>query len=1309
MRKTLLKALSGLLVLLMLVSLCPTNVSAASSYPNTHVNTGDQAADIVAVAVSQAGYCEGSLSGNPSYASSNNYQKFGQWYDANVDNIGVTRAAWCAAFVSWCANQAGVPSSVVYYHAYCPYGVNWFRNQGRFKYAASRGGTYVPKAGDIVYFAPAGSSTSSHVGIVRYVSNGYVYTVEGNTSGQNGEVNEGGGVFLKSYSLSYSRLYGYGTPNYSNNSGHTISFDSNGGSAVADVQVKEGGTLSAPANPTRYGFNFVGWYCNPELTDPYVFGSPVPYSFTLYAKWEEAYWGANTNLMPVDGLLVRNNYNNSDQYVWPYYNDDGSVTIYNGVSDSNSWPSAYMSYENSVDSGNDAYIYVKYNATAGFNATIDYLDADGNPQSVKLSQLAGRGDTDFPPGYEEFFVNFGQYVYDQGHLTTSDGSAHSVNIKYIKVTYYVVGGLDSYVRLYDMKFTPAFEIEQAYASLMSSDITQNDGSGSYVYHNGVLTATSNTDLGYSLTMNTNQQIDPTDFCYLLAGINSSVPFNISMDVVKADGTTATVDFASEFYPAFGGLAEKPEALPAGTWSNALDLLGYFRWNGGETSVTSVSNITITLEGQGTLTLNDLQASRGMMVKAVNDGQSASGSYDNTYLITFVSNGGSEVTSVHVREGETLTCPTDPTRYGYVFAGWYCDPELNDPYDFTTPVPYSFNLYAKWEPWPINHNLMPVESKLQLDNYQGSGQYIWPYYNDDGSVTFYNGVTNDENHSWPSAWMDYENSINLDGNAYIHLKYDASADFNAEIQYMDSECNLHTAQLSKVAGLSTTDFPAGTHEYYIDFGSWLLAQDHIPDSMRQNYTKVTYYVVGGLDEYVRLYDFSCVDAYTVTFNSNGGSEVYRMAVEKGQPISAPEAPTRYGYDFVGWYCDPALQDPYDFSQPVNYSFVLYAKWALSQDAVYDGGMAGDGVIYAEGFDISFWNGESFDLQAIKDAGYDYVIIRCGSTNLGEDGLFDGFYEKARAVGLDIGTYFYSYATTPEAAIADANKCLSYIEGKTFEYPIYFDYEDPCQNDLSQAQSTEICLAFMDTVANAGYLAGMYSGAYRLSTLDMATLGADYEVWVAHYKDNSHETMDPTYSTMYGMYQYTDSQYVGSIGGFDANVCYKDYPTIVKTYGLNGYSRPTCEHNYVESVTAPTCTVGGYSTFTCTLCGDTYTGNETASTGHSHTYTDNGETHTVGCNNCDYSVTEGHTYENGACICGAVEVTGPAQADIKISHTVSFDSDLKMNYRIKYENIAAAIPNYVTEGAYLVVEKDQYLASGEFAVDTVTLYPDLESDP
>ena len=72
--------------------------------------------------------------------------------------------------------------------------------------------------------------------------------------------------------------------------------------------------------------------------------------------------------------------------------------------------------------------------------------------------------------------------------------------------------------------------------------------------------------------------------------------------------------------------------------------------------------------------------------------------------------------------------------------------------------------------------------------------------------------------------------------------------------------------------------------------------------------------------------------------------------------------------------------------------------------------------------------------------------------------------------------------------------------------------------------------------------------------------------------------------------------------------------------------------------------------------------------------------------------------------------PSEVSVKISHTVSFDSDLQMNYRIKYENIAAAVPGYVTEGAYLLVEKDRYpMGGGEKTVETVTLYPDLVSDP
>ena len=71
--------------------------------------------------------------------------------------------------------------------------------------------------------------------------------------------------------------------------------------------------------------------------------------------------------------------------------------------------------------------------------------------------------------------------------------------------------------------------------------------------------------------------------------------------------------------------------------------------------------------------------------------------------------------------------------------------------------------------------------------------------------------------------------------------------------------------------------------------------------------------------------------------------------------------------------------------------------------------------------------------------------------------------------------------------------------------------------------------------------------------------------------------------------------------------------------------------------------------------------------------------------------------------------PTEVEVKISHTVSFDSDLQMNYRIKLADILAAVPNYVTEGAYLEVEKDRYpMGGGEKTVETVTLYPNLTTD-
>ncbi len=217
------------------------------------------------------------------------------------------------------------------------------------------------------------------------------------------------------------------------------------------------------------------------------------------------------------------------------------------------------------------------------------------------------------------------------------------------------------------------------------------------------------------------------------------------------------------------------------------------------------------------------------------------------------------------------------------------------------------------------------------------------------------------------------------------------------------------------------------------------------------------------------------------------------------------------------------------------------------------MAGDGKIYAKGIDISKWQKDNINFNEVKEAGFDFVIIRCGSSN-GKDECFEQFYTEAKEAGLDVGTYYYSYATTAAEASFDAQNCIDWIKGKVFEYPIYFDFEDPTQIVLDPTVSANICKTFLQKMKAAGYLPGLYSMASMLEQQWVSSFGirSEFEGWIAHFtKDGSHEEMDKVYSKKYGMYQYTEELYINESGPYDGNVCYKDYPSMIKNASLNGY--------------------------------------------------------------------------------------------------------------------------------------------------------------
>jgi uncharacterized repeat protein (TIGR02543 family) len=83
------------------------------------------------------------------------------------------------------------------------------------------------------------------------------------------------------------------------------------------------------------------------------------------------------------------------------------------------------------------------------------------------------------------------------------------------------------------------------------------------------------------------------------------------------------------------------------------------------------------------------------------------------------------------------------------------------------------------------------------------------------------------------------------------------------------------------------------------------------------------------------------AYTVTFNSAGGSSVPSQSVAPGGKVTRPTNPTRAGYAFVGWYRDSAYTSLWDFNTVVTGNMTLYAGWSENNGDRGDSGYSGGG--------------------------------------------------------------------------------------------------------------------------------------------------------------------------------------------------------------------------------------------------------------------------------------------------------------------------------------------------------------------------------
>lgn len=240
-----------------------------------------------------------------------------------------------------------------------------------------------------------------------------------------------------------------------------------------------------------------------------------------------------------------------------------------------------------------------------------------------------------------------------------------------------------------------------------------------------------------------------------------------------------------------------------------------------------------------------------------------------------------------------------------------------------------------------------------------------------------------------------------------------------------------------------------------------------------------------------------------------------------------------YRYTGWQTIGGKRYFYDKNgNPVTGDQIIQGgKYSFREDGSLDGGNV-------MGIDISKHNG-TVDWNAVKNAGVEFVILRCGyrgsaSGVLVEDEKFRTNIKGATAAGLKVGIYFFSQAVNEMEAVEEASLTLSLIKGHKISYPVYIDVEaaNGRADGLSAAERTKVVRAFCETVRDSGYTAGVYSNKnWFAEKMDTGAFG-NYRIWLAQY------TESPTYTGRYEMWQYSSRGTIPGIkGDVDLNICYQ----------------------------------------------------------------------------------------------------------------------------------------------------------------------------
>ncbi|WP_230496021.1 InlB B-repeat-containing protein, partial [Pseudoneobacillus rhizosphaerae] len=713
---------------------------------------------------------------------------------------------------------------------------------------------------------------------------------------------------------------------------YTVSFNSNGGSAVAPVTTNYNTTISAPTPPTRTGYTFNGWYKEAGLTTGWNFATDkVIQHTTLYAKWTINQYTVSFNSNGGSAVTpVTTNYDTTISAPTPptragytfngWFKDAGLSTVWNFATDKVT---------------QDTTLYAKWTIN---QYTVSFNSNGGSAVAPVTTNYNTSISAPTPPTRTGY--TFNGWFKEAGLMTEWNFATDKVTQDTTLFAKWTIN-----------QYTVSFNSNGGSAI---APVTTN-------YNTSITAPTPPTRTGYSF-----------NGWFKEAGL--STVWNFATDKVTQDTTLYAKWTINQYTVSFnsnGGSAVTPVTTnyntsisdPTPPTRTGYSFNGWFKeagltteWNFATDKVTqdttlyakwTINQYTVSFDVDGGNVIASQTVNHGD--KAVEPAQPTKTGFTfagwytdnkyttqfdfantsitsnktiyvkwsiNQYTVSFNSNGGSAVTPVITNYNTSITAPTPPTRTGYTFNGWFKDAGLTTEWDFATDkVTQDTALHAKWtiNQYTVSFNSNGGSGVTQITtNYNTSitaptpptrtGYTFNGWFKEAGLMTEWNFATDKitQDTTLFAKWTinQYTVSFNSNGGSAVAP---VTTNYNTSISAPTppTRTGYTFNGWFKEAGLIT---------------EW----DFATDKVMQDTT---------------LFAKWTINQYTVSFNSNGGSAVAPVTTNYNTSISAPTPPTRTGYTFNGWFKEAGLMTEWNFAtEKVTQDTTLFAKWTINQYTV-----------------------------------------------------------------------------------------------------------------------------------------------------------------------------------------------------------------------------------------------------------------------------------------------------------------------------------------------------------------------------------------